>query len=285
MAVQALFGSLPVIAKPILTVIPAISLVGFRVGITAGILVLVQAYRRRLWLAERRDYLRLFLLSFLGVTFNQLLFIGGLSFTKASNTSLLAATIPVVTILAGALLGTEKLRGTKIGGIAISIAGIVILVDPRHASFSSETTIGDLMIVLNSVSYGVYVALSKPVFTRNGAFRSMMWVFVFAAIFCVPLGGISYVSAADSPVTAATWAAIIHVAIAGTALPYLLNAWALARVDPSTVAIFIYLQPLIGFVLAAVFLGEALTAAFFLAAIFIFTGLFLATKRQLPRET
>lgn len=285
MTVQALFGSLPVIAKPVLTAIPAISLVGFRVGITAGILVLVQAYRRRLLLAESRDYLQLFMLSFLGVTLNQLLFIGGLSYTRASNTSLLAATIPVVTILAGSLLGTEKLQGAKLGGIAVSIAGVVMLIDPRQASFSSETTIGDLMIVLNSVSYGVYVALSKPVFTRNGAFRSMMWVFVFAAVFCVPLGGLSYASATHSSATAATWAAVVHVAIAGTALPYLLNAWALARVDPSTVAIFIYLQPLIGSIMAAIFLGEAMTAAFFLAAILIFTGLFLATKCPTPRET
>lgn len=285
LAVQALFGSLPVIAKSVLAVVPAVALVGFRVGITAGILVIVQAYRRRLWLAEKRDYVHLFVLSFLGVTFNQLLFIGGLSLTKASNTSLLAATIPVVTILVGAAIGSEKLKGLKAAGIVISLVGVVILIDPRKASFSSETTIGDLMIVLNSFSYGVYVALSKPVFTRNGAFRSMMWVFVFAAIFCVPLGGISFASVDAASVGGITWAAIVYIAIAGTATPYLLNAWALARVDPSTVAVFIYLQPLIGFVMAVIFLGETVTVSFAFAAALIFIGLYLATKRQERRET
>lgn len=282
---QALFGSLPVIAKSVLAAVPAVALVGFRVGITAGILVIVQAYRRRLWLSETRDYVHLFVLSFLGVTFNQLLFIGGLSLTKASNTSLLAATIPVVTILVGAAIGSERLKGLKAAGIALSIIGVVILIDPRKASFSSETTIGDLMIVVNSFSYGVYVALSKPVFTRNGAFRSMMWVFVFAAVFCVPLGGISFASVDAATISGIIWTAIIYIAIAGTAAPYLLNAWALARVDPSTVAVFIYLQPLIGFVMAVIFLGEAVTVSFAFAAALIFIGLYLATKRQGRRET
>jgi drug/metabolite transporter (DMT)-like permease len=219
-------------------VLPAVALVGFRVGITAGVLVLFQAYRGRLWLVEKGDYVHLFILSFLGVTFNQLLFIGGLSLTKASNTSLLAATIPIVTVLVGAAIGSEKLKGIRAAGIVLSLFGVVILIDPRQASFSSETTVGDLMIILNSFSYGLYVALSKKVFTRNGAFRSMMWLFVFAAIICVPLGAFSFSTVDTAMIDIRIWLLIIYIAIAGTAVPYLLNAWALARVDPSTVAIF-----------------------------------------------
>ena len=75
LGVQALFGSLPVIGKVVLAVIPAVSLVGFRVGITALILIAVQAYRRRFWLQYREDYRKLAVLSLFGVTFNQLLFI------------------------------------------------------------------------------------------------------------------------------------------------------------------------------------------------------------------
>jgi drug/metabolite transporter (DMT)-like permease len=75
------------------------------------------------------------------------------------------------------------------------------------------------------------------------------------------------------------WFLMLYIGIGATAAPYLLNAWALARVDPSTVAIFVYLQPLIGFLLAVVFLGEAIDTKFALAAILIFIGVFL-TSRQ-----
>lgn len=283
--VQMFFGSLPVIAKVVLNVIPAISLVGFRVGITALVLVVVQAIRGRLWLRDKGDYWRLAVLSLFGVTFNQLLFITGLSLTKASNTSLLAVTIPIFTLTIGSIMGTERLSKFKIVGIALAAVGVIIIINPQNASFSSETTLGDVLIIVNSLSFGIYVATSKAVVTRNGAFRSMMWVFVFAAVVCVPLGAWSFSSIDAGAITPAVWLMVLHIALLATAAPYLLNAWALARVNPSTVAVFIYLQPLIGFLLAAAFLGENIDSTFIIAALLIFAGVFLVSKKFVAVET
>jgi drug/metabolite transporter (DMT)-like permease len=278
--VQIFFGSLPVIGKVVLKVIPAFGLVGFRVGITALAFVVVQAWRGRFWLRDSADYWRLAVLSLFGVTFNQLLFISGLSLTKASNTSLLAATIPIFTLTVSSVLGIEMLRGIKVVGIIVACVGVLLLIDPRNASFSSQTTLGDLLIVANSLSYGIYVATSKSVITRNGAFRSMMWVFVFAAAICLPVGMWSMSSVDLNTVSPVVWALILYIAIAATAAPYLLNAWALARVNPSTVAVYIYLQPLIGFLLAVIFLGESIDVKFVVAATLVFLGVFLATWRR-----
>ena len=76
---------------------------------------------------------------------------------------------------------------------------------------------------------------------------------------------------------------MLYIGIAGTALPYFLNAFALARVDPSIVAVFVYLQPVIGFLMAVVFLGERIGPNFILAAGAIFAGVFLVTRRRTPR--
>ncbi|MGQ0541458.1 MAG: DMT family transporter [Blastocatellia bacterium] len=278
-AVQAFFGSLPVIGKVVLGVLPAISLVGFRVGITALILFAVQFYRRRIWLQNKSDYLRLALLSLFGITFNQLLFIGGLSLTKASNTSLLAVTIPIFTLAVSAITGGEKLRAIKVVGIVLAAAGIVFLIDPTKASFSSQTTLGDLMIIANSLSYGIYVATSKDIITRNGAFRSMMWVFFFASIVCVPLGLFSISSVDITAVDSMTWWLVIYIAVVATAAPYLLNAWALSKVNPSVVAVYIYLQPMIGFILAVIFLNEMVDFKFIVAAVLVFAGVYMTTRQ------
>jgi drug/metabolite transporter (DMT)-like permease len=283
LGVQALFGSLPVIGKVVLAVIPPIALVGFRVGITALILFVVQAVRRRLWLTSRKDYLIMAGLSVFGVTLNQLLFIGGLSLTKASNTSLLAATIPVFTLAVSVIAGYERLRTGKVLGMMLAIAGVVVLIDPRNASFSSETTLGDILIVLNSLSYGVYVALSKDVITRNGAFRSMMWIFIFASIVCVPLGGASMYSAGIAGVSGTVWLLVLYIAVVATAGPYLLNAYAISKVPSSVVAVYIYLQPIIGFVLAVLFLRESIGPAFITATVLVFAGVYLASKKRKPR--
>jgi len=280
LGVQVFFGSLPVIGKVVLAALPAMSLVGFRVGITAIVLFAVQLYRGRLWLKIRSDYLRLAVLSLFGVVFNQLLFIGGLSRTKASNTSLLAVTIPIFTLIVASLAGSERLARTKVIGIALAAAGIVLLIDPRAASFSSETTIGDMMIIANSLSYGIYVATSKEVITRNGAFRSMMWVFIFASMICVPIGLVSLSSIDISTVSMSVWLLMAYIAVFATAAPYLLNAWALARVSPATVAVFVYLQPLIGFILAVIFLGENIDFRFIIAALLVFAGVFMTTRNR-----
>ena len=280
LAVQLFFGTLPVIGKTVLAVIPSLALVGFRVGIAAIVLIAFQVARKRIWLERREDYAKLALLSLFGIVLNQMLFIGGLSYTKASNTSLLAVTIPIFTLGVGWIAGTETLHRLKVAGIVLAAIGVLILIDPRRASFTSDTTVGDLMIVLNSLAFGIYVATSKAIVTRNGSFRSMMWVFIFASIICVPVGlwSLSAVDSADVPTS--IWLRILYISIFATALPYLLNAWALARVSPSTLAVFVYLQPIIGFLAAVYFLGETIDLRFAAAALLIFGGLYLVLKRR-----
>lgn len=284
-AAQVFFGSLPVIGKVVLKTTPAIALVGFRVALTAAILAVVQAYRRRFWLQQSGDYWRLAVLSLFGITFNQFLFIIGLSLTKASNVSLLAVTIPIFALGVGSIAGFEQLKGVKIVGIFLAALGVVLIIDPRNATFSSESTLGDILIILNSLSYGIYVATSKSVIMRNGVFRSMMWVFLFASIICVPLGGYSLSTVGTSSIESSIWLLMIYIAVVATAAPYLLNAYALSHVNPSTVAVFVYLQPLIGFLMAVYFLGEKVDYIFGVAAGLIFAGVYLVTRKFVPAET
>ncbi len=279
-AVQICFGTFPVAGKAVLDVIPSVALVGFRVGIAAVILFVFQRLRGRgMKLANKGDYWRLAVFGLLGITLNQLFFVKGLSLTRATNASLIAVTIPIFTVLAGTVLGRESLSGRKALGIIFSAAGVIFLIDPRNASFSAETTLGDLLVVLNSLCYGIYVATSKDVVTRNGAMRSITWIFLFSALICVPMGALSLSTVDIQAVDPVTWLLVVHIAIAATAMPYFLNAWALAKVDPSTVAIFVYLQPVIGFLTAVALLGERIGVNFIIAAAFIFAGVFLVTRK------
>jgi drug/metabolite transporter (DMT)-like permease len=279
LTVQIMFGSLPVVGKFVMQVIPAFSLVGFRVGITTIALVTFQIYRRDLWLKDKKDYKILALFGLIGVVLNMTLFIVGLSLTTASNSSLLAVTIPIFTLTIGSILGFEKLRTRKIFGIVLAAIGVVFLINPTTASFSNQTTIGDILVVLNSLSYGVYVAISKETIARNGAIKSITWMFIFASLVSVPIGLHSLYTVDISSVQPIVWLAIIHIAMFCTTMPYILNAWSLARVNPSTVAVYVYLQPVIGFVLAVLVLGEKVDFKLIIAAILIFVGVFFVTAK------
>jgi drug/metabolite transporter (DMT)-like permease len=279
LAVQLMFGSFPVAGKIALQSFPSFTIVGFRVGGAALAFLALQRFNGNLRLEQRGDYWRLALYAALGVTFNQILSITGLSLTTAGNSALLAAMMPVFVAVISAVLGFDKLNWFKAGGILVAASGVIYLINPAQADFSSQHVKGDLMIIINGLCYAAYLSISKDTIARNGALRSLAWLFLFGSIICVPLGAFSISNVDLSQIGANAWLALAYIVLLPTICAYYLNAWALARVSPSIVAVYIYLQPLIGFLLAVLFLGEHFTFKTIIAAALIFAGVFLVTRK------
>ena len=279
-AVQVMFGCSAVIGKIALQAFPAFAIVGFRVGGGALAFCLLLSLKKNFWLDSRAHYLQFALFSLFGIILNHLLFFSGLALTTATNTSLLAVTIPVFAIIVGALFGADRLTGRKILGVLLASCGVVYLIDPAKASFNSETTQGNILIMLNCLSYAVYIVISKKLVEYYGALKSIAWIFLIATVVNVPIGFVSLQTVQFAEISAAQWAALAGVVIFPTILAYYLNAWALVRVTPSIVAVYTYLQPLVGFLFAVGFLGERFTTRVLIAALLIFAGLFLVTKRK-----
>ena len=275
-----MFGSAPILGKFALLAFPSFAIVGFRVAGAALAFYTLQKFRGDLRLDKRSHYFHFALFSFFGVIFNQLLFFKGLSLTTATNTSLLAVMIPVFAIIVSVLIGNDKFSWQKIVGIILAAGGVIYLIDPTNASFSSATTQGDILIILNSMSYATYVAVSKKLITHYGALKSIAWLFLFASIINVPVGLYFLQSVELADVSFPSWAALAAIVLFPTILAYYWNTWALARVQPSVVAVYIYLQPLIGTFLAIFVLGEDWKPRIFLAMILIFTGVFLVTRKR-----
>nr|MBA3694465.1 DMT family transporter [Acidobacteriota bacterium] len=139
---------------------------------------------------------------------------------------------------------------------------------------------GDILIILNCLCYGTYVAVSKKLITYYGALKSIAWLFLFASIVNVPIGLYSLQTIDVSQIGLSAWLTLAAIVLFPTIFAYYWNAWALARVEPSVVAVYIYLQPLIGTFLAIFVLGEAWKPRIFLAMALIFTGVFLVTRKR-----
>ncbi|MCY7347515.1 MAG: DMT family transporter [Pyrinomonadaceae bacterium] len=279
-AVQIFFGSAAILGKLALVAFPPFAIVGFRVAGAASSFVLLQKLGGNLKLDKRSHYWQFALFACFGVIFNQLLFFKGLSLTTATNTSLLAVMIPVFAILVSVAIGNDRLTGLKVIGTMTAGGGVIYLIDPQNASFSSATTQGDLLIILNSMSYATYVAVSKKLITHYGALKSIAWLFLFASIVNVPVGLYSLSTVEVSQINSGAWLALAAIVVFPTIAAYYWNAWALARVAPSVVAVYIYLQPLIGTLLAIFVLGEAWKPRIFTAMALIFTGVFIVTRKR-----
>jgi drug/metabolite transporter (DMT)-like permease len=136
-----------------------------------------------------------------------------------------------------------------------------------------------MLLVLSTLLYGTYIAISQETIKRYGALTVIMWVFLFACVAALPVGAYQFAHTPLSTIPPRVWLAVGYIIIAPTVGAYYLNAWALGRVTPSTVAIYIYLQPLIALVLAPLVLGESLNARTGLAALLIFTGVAMVIIR------
>lgn len=259
------------------------SLVALRVVGASVAFMLLQVKLGQLRKIPRRDLAWLVLCSMLGVALNQLLFVKGVALTTVINATLLGTTIPVFTLVVSIAFGYDGISLRRTLGIALAASGVIYLVDPLRADFSAQTNTGDLLIVASSLFYGAYIAVSRDLFKRYGALNVISWMFCIGCLVTVPVG--AYALSGDNlqaaPVT--VWLAVIYIILVPTVVAFYLNAWALTRVTPSTVATYIYLQPLIAFGLAPLILGETFNSRILIASLLIFAGVGVVTKRGRSR--
>jgi drug/metabolite transporter (DMT)-like permease len=279
--VQVMFGTWPIFGKIALRALQPTSLVAFRTAGAAVCFLILQKLLGRVHVIGLKDFARLLLYSILGVALNQFLFVKGLSYTTVVNATIIGTTIPIFTLLVCLFLGLDSVSPRRIFGIILAAAGVVYLVDPMRADFSANTTLGNILIVANSLSYGAYIAISKDMLKRYGALTVITWIFIFGSLLTLPFGAWSMASS-DAVATSSPfiWLVVLYIILVPTVGAYYLNAWALARVSPSTVAVYIYLQPLIAFIFGPLILNEPLSSRTWIAALLIFAGVAIVSRRS-----
>jgi drug/metabolite transporter (DMT)-like permease len=282
-AVQLFFGTWPIVGKIVLRVLPSTGLVALRIVGGALALFALSRATNSPRITRRSDYARIALYSLLGVVLNQFLYTKGLALSTAINAILLSTTIPIATVLVSVLLGYERLSPRVLAGMAVAACGVIYLVNPSQADFARAHMLGNLFLILNTLAYGAYIAISQDVIKRYGALPVITWVFIFGCVAALPFGGYYLAQTPLATISASVWLAVLYIILVPTVGAYYLNAWALGRVAPSTVAIYIYLQPLFAFTVAPFVLGERLNSRTWIATLLIFAGVALVTLRTRSR--
>ena len=280
LAVQILFGIWPIFGKVVLRSMSSTSLVALRITGAALALALLQRRLAPLLRMPMKDIVLLILCSLLGIVGNQFLFVKGLSLTTVINAEILSTTIPAYALTISILLGYDRWSFKTVGGILIAAAGVLYLINPARADLTTTTTTGNVLILINSFLYAVFIVISKGLYERYGALNMITWIFVVGLFVTIPVGIFSLQQENLAAIDAYTWLALAFIILLPTVGAYYLNAWALTRVSPSTVAIYIYLQPLIAFGFAPLLLGEKWNYRTIVAAVLIFGGVALVTTNR-----
>jgi drug/metabolite transporter (DMT)-like permease len=187
---------------------------------------------------------------------------------------------PIVVLLIAAAVLKERISVSKLLGIGFGIAGaLLLLLFNKTFSFGSETITGDIMILINSISWACYVVLVKPLMAKYNTFTIVKWVFLFGFLYVLPFGYFEFKEVDFAVLPFRIWGDILFVVVGTTFFAYVLNTYALRALSPSVVSIYIYLQPFLA-TLFAVFLyhNDTLDLRKITAAVLIVFGVYLVSK-------
>jgi drug/metabolite transporter (DMT)-like permease len=231
---------------------------------------------------QTKDLMRLAICGVFGVAINQLLFFEGLNLTTPINAAIILTTNPVLVIIISFFILKESITFRKGLGITLGIIGAAALIlNGGNFSGNANFMLGNLFVFINALSYGLYLVLAKPLMQKYHPITVMFYVFAFGLLYVLPFGyhELSVVNFTGFPLKI-IWE-VLFVVVCTTFIAYLLNSAALKQLNPPTVSIYIYLQPVLASVFAIALGSDVLDMNKIIAASIIFIGVYLVSVRPL----
>lgn len=230
------------------------------------------------------DFPRIIAAAFFGVALNMLTFFKGLSYTSPIMGAVLMVTTPMIVLVLSAIIMKERMQNRKIFGIILGLAGTVILIffggKFGKTINAPNASLGNLLVFINAVSYGFYLIIVKKLMDKYNAFTFVKWIYTFGFLMVLPFGWNEFHEINWTIVPNEIYWKIGFVVLFSTFFTYLLNLLSMRELKPTTVAVFIYLQPLFATIFAVSLGKDELSLVKLFSAVLIFAGVYLVTQKK-----
>jgi drug/metabolite transporter (DMT)-like permease len=227
---------------------------------------------------EKKDYLKILAAAFLGYFLTQLSFLMAIPDVTPMHCSIISSMSPIYTMFIAAIVLKEPLSYQKAGGVLLSFAGIIYLIITRVATpgGAAETTpFGIFMLILNVLSFSMYLGIFKPLIAKYSVVTFMNWIFLFSAIVAVPFSTKGLISTDWAGIPAIQYAELSYLIICATFISYFLIPVAQKRIRPTLISMYSYVQPIIAIAVSIAIGMDTLTWQKALATLLVFSGLII----------
>jgi drug/metabolite transporter (DMT)-like permease len=229
---------------------------------------------------QRQDFPRIIAAAFFGVALNMLTFFKGLSFTSPISAAVIMVTTPIIVMILSTILMKEKMKKRKIFGILLGLFGTFFLIlYGKSIGNATNASLGNFLVFINAVSYAFYLIIVKKLMDKYNAFTFVKWIYTFGLLMVIPFGWNEYQEIQWQTLPTIILWEIVFVVVFTTFFTYLFNLVSMRELKPTTVAVFIYLQPLFATVFAISLGKDELSWVKIVSAVLIFTGVYLVTKK------
>lgn len=229
----------------------------------------------------KSDFPRIIAAAFFGVALNMLTFFKGLSYTSPISAAVIMVTTPIIVLVLSAIIIKERLEIKKIIGILLGALGTLILIlYGKSIGNATNANWGNFLVFVNAVSYGFYLIIVKKLMDKYNAFTFVKWIYTFGFLMVLPFGWHEFDVVTWTAVPWEIYWKIGFVVFFSTFLTYLLNLVSMRELKPTTVAVFIYFQPLFASIFAISLQKDTINWVKTLAACLVFLGVFLVIQKK-----
>lgn len=277
----AIFGFNIIVCKDLTSghLIPPLGIFTLR-SLVAGALFWIVSLFLSKEKVDRKDYIRIFAASLLGFFTCQVTFLVGIPHITPMDCSILTAMSPIYTMAIAAMVIKEPITLQKAGGVIISFIGIIYLIISRVTApggVTESTPFGIVMIILNSLSFSMYLGIFKPLISKYSAVTFMKWIFLFSALVSTPLSVKGLTEVEWTAIPSIQYAELAYLIILATFVTYFLIPVAQKRIRPTLVSMYSYIQPIIAIVISIVIGMDHLTWQKILATAMVFGGVIIVS--------
>lgn len=229
---------------------------------------------------DRADFPRIIWAAFFGVALNMLSFFKGLSLTSPISASVIMVSTPMIVLVLSAIIIKERIRKRMALGIILGLIGTAFLIlYGKSIGNATNASLGNFLVFVNATSYGLYLVLVKKLMDKYNAFTFVKWIYLIGFLMVLPFGWGEFEAVNWALMPMDMYWKIGFVVVFSTFLTYLLNLLSMKELKPTTIAVFVYLQPVFATVFAISLGKDELTLVKIVSAILIFTGVYLVTQK------
>lgn len=280
----AIFGFNIIICKDLTSeeLIPPLGIFTLRSLVAGALFWIVSMFQPREQV-ERKDYIKIFAASMLGFLTCQVTFLVGIPHITPMDCSILTAMAPIYTMFVAAIAIKEPITFKKAGGVALSFAGIIYLIVSRVTApggTAESSPFGIFMIILNSLSFSMYLGIFKPLIAKYSAVTFMKWIFLFSALVAAPISMRGLIEVEWAAIPAQQYAELAYLIICATFITYFLIPIAQKRIRPTLVSMYSYVQPIIAIAVSITIGMDALTWQKAFATVLVFSGVVIVSRSR-----
>lgn len=234
---------------------------------------------------KKEDRVRLVLCAIFGMSINMIASLLGLSLSTPINSAIITTTSPIIIFIISIILIKEKISNQKYFGVLIGFIGTLslILFNNKVAHNAPNIKLGNIILFANSISYGLYFVLVKPLTEKYSMITLMKWLFLVSIIINAPISLTEFSNVQWDKFIPSAIFNLTYVIICTTFLVYLLNLFALKNLKATTVGIFMYFQPIIAIIYAVYKGSDSLSLLDIISVILVFIGVYLVSKKPIKQ--